>query len=53
MRFTLSAQAERFLQVPADGLPFAVFIGREPYGGGLVGLLLQLAQAVLLIVGMM
>ena len=44
-------QFQRFLQVPADGFPFAVFVGREPDGGGLVGFLLELLEAVLLIVG--
>ena len=34
-------QSEHFTQVPADGFSLAVLIGSQPYGGGLLCLLLQ------------
>ena len=40
----LGFQAEHFIKVPGDGLSFAVLIGCEPDGAGLLGGLLQLAD---------
>ena len=45
----LGVNAEHLCQVPRDGLSFAVFIGREPYGGGFLGGRAQLAHHVLLV----
>ena len=47
----LGVNAEHLRQVPGDGLSFAVFIGREPYGGGFLGGRAQLAHHVLLVGG--
>ena len=47
----LLVQSQHLAQMPGDGLSLAVLIGSQPHLFGILGLLLQLAHQLLLLVG--
>ena len=49
--YLVIGQVQRFLQMPADGFPLSVFVGREPHHARFVRFALQLPQSFFLVVG--
>ena len=47
----LLVQSQHLAQVPGDGFSLAVFIGCQPHLLGVLGLLLQVADQLLLLIG--